>query len=151
MGPEASAGIPDWENPEVTGRNKEPAHCTLVPFGDMESATSGTQGTSPFYHTLDGEWKFHWVEKPGDRPVGFHESEYDVSHWDTIPVPSNWQMHGYGVPIYTNFKYPYSLSTKRGEIPRIDRAYNPVGSYRRTFTVPGEWLDSGREVFLHFD
>ncbi|MHA1734078.1 MAG: sugar-binding domain-containing protein, partial [Promethearchaeota archaeon] len=150
---------PDWENARVFGRNREPPHCTLVPFADVESAKGSPEHTdheqnwnTPFYKTLDGEWKFHWVEKPGDRPVGFQEPEYDVGTWGTIPVPSNWQRHGHGIPIYTNVRYPYSIvGKKEGEIPRIDRAYNPVGSYRRTFTVPGEWLDSGREVFLHFD
>ncbi|MBD3188445.1 DUF4981 domain-containing protein, partial [Candidatus Bathyarchaeota archaeon] len=150
--------IPDWENPEIIGLNKEPAHCTLVPFQTIEQAIAPWEPTdhernyqTPFYKTLDGIWKFHWTKRSSDRPVDFHDPGYNVSGWDNIPVPSNWQRHGHGIPIYTNVKYPYSLSTNKEEIPRIDREYNPVGSYRREFTVPVNWLDGTKQVFVHFD
>jgi len=135
---------PDWDNLSVIGRNKEPAHCTLIPYPDRESALDGTREASPFHLSLNGDWKFHWVRKPADRPRDFFEPAFDASGWDTIPVPSNWQMHGYGIPIYTNVRYPF-----RPNPPRIPHDYNPVGSYRTAFSLPAGW--DGRQVFVHFD
>jgi len=135
---------PDWDNLEVISRNKEPAHCTLIPYADRQTALVGTREASTFYKSLNGNWKFHWVRKPADRPRGFFEPEFDVTAWKTIPVPSNWQMHGYGKPIYTNVRYPFPADP-----PRIPHDYNPVGSYRTEFTLPADW--DGRQVFAHFD
>ncbi len=134
---------PDWENPDVVGRNKEPGHCTLMPYGTLEDALKGVRETSPFYQLLDGQWKFNWVRKPADRPMDFHADGFDAESWETIPVPSNWQLEGYGTPIYLNVPYPFPPDP-----PNIPGDYNPVGSYLRTFTVPSSW--QGREVFLHF-
>jgi len=125
---------PDWENPLMIGKNKEDARAVY----DDES--------SPFRQNLNGMWKFHWVSRPADRPMDFYRPEFPVDHWDEIPVPSVWQLHGYDVPIYTNIRYPKSIGTWR--LPRISRKHNPVGSYRRTFIVPPEWRD--REIFIHF-
>jgi beta-galactosidase len=134
----------DWENPEVVAVNKEPAHCTLVPYADLETALRADRKESPFYRSLNGNWSFHWVRKPADRPVDFYKPQYDVSSWKRIPVPSNWQMHGYGTPIYLNVPYPFPPNP-----PHIPHDYNPVGSYRRNFTRPQEWKD--RRIFVHFD
>lgn len=136
--------VSDWENPEVVGVNKEPGHCTLMPYPDLQSALACEREASTFYMSLNGEWKFHWVNNPADRPKDFYEPDYDVSSWDEIPVPSNWQMHGYDIPIYTNIKYPFPANP-----PYIPHDYNPVGSYRTFFTVPESW--KGRQIFLHFD
>ncbi len=134
----------DWENPDVTGINKEPAHCTLIPYSDIETALKADRKESPFYKSLNGNWKFNWVEIPADRPLDFYKPEYDVSNWKLIPVPSNWQMHGYGRPIYLNSRHPFPPNP-----PYIPHDYNPVGSYRRRFTVPDDWKD--RQIFVHFD
>jgi len=144
MARQARAETPDWENPAVLGRNKEPYHCTLLPYPDEESARAGTRDASPYHQSLNGVWKFNWVGKPDDRPRDFYKPEVDVSDWDEIPVPSVWQLQGYGIPIYTNVRYPFPADP-----PRIPHDYNPVGSYRRVFEVPGEWR--GRRVFIHFD
>jgi beta-galactosidase len=140
----AIAGVPDWENPQVVGRNKEPGHCTLVPYPDTDSALQCERQASEFYKSLNGKWKFNWVSKPSDRPVDFYKPSYDVSKWDEIPVPSNWQMDGYGRPIYLNIRYPFTVNP-----PYIPDDYNPVGSYRTEFEIPSGW--NGRQVFLHFD
>ena len=129
----------DWENPAIFGRNKEPGHCTLVPYPEGKDFDA-----SRFCQSLDGTWKFHWVTKPGDRPERFFEPDYDVTGWDEIPVPSNWELQGYGVPIYTNVVYPFPP-----EPPHIPHDDNPVGSYRTEFKVPDDW--SGCETFLLFD
>ena len=133
----------DWENPAVFGINKEPYHCSLLPYQDAESAIKGTREASKFHQSLNGKWKFHWVGKPADRPMDFFKPEYDVSSWDEIPVPSNWQLQGYGIPIYTNVAYPFPADP-----PHIPHDYNPVGSYRTSFAVPDGW--KGRRVFIHF-
>lgn len=135
---------PDWENPEVYGINKEPAHATLIPYPNVELALRAIRNDSPYYLSLNGKWHFNWVRKPADRPVDFYKPDFDVSGWDTIPVPANWQMHGYGIPIYTNIKHPFPANP-----PYIPHDYNPVGSYRRTFFIPSEWKD--RQIFIHFD
>ena len=135
---------PDWENPEVIGINKEPSHCTLIPYRDNRTALKADRTASPFYKSLNGKWKFHWVRKPADRPVDFYKPEYNISSWRDIPVPSNWQMHGYGIPIYLNIPYPFPPNP-----PYIPHSYNPVGSYRRQFTIGEDWKD--RQILLHFD
>jgi beta-galactosidase len=142
-----TAEVFDWEDPEMIGENKEPPHCTLIPYADRRTAAEGTRDASPFHVSLNGNWKFHWVEKPADRPVEFCKPDYDDSGWAEIAVPSNWQLQGYGVPIYTNTQYPFSPVDP--DPPHIPHDYNPVGSYRTRFTVPPEW--KGRQVFVHFD
>ncbi len=131
----------------MIGQNKEPTHNTLIPFQDIDSALTGNFESSQYNKSLNGNWKFNWVKKPSERPMDFYKENYDDSLWDEIPVPSNWQMCGYGIPIYTNVKYPYSV--KLDNIPSIDHDYNPVGSYRTEFTVPSDWFQ--RETFIHFD
>ncbi|MFO7975743.1 MAG: glycoside hydrolase family 2 TIM barrel-domain containing protein, partial [Candidatus Hydrogenedentota bacterium] len=135
---------PDWENPRIFGRNKEPYHCTLLPYPDKASACIGTREASPWHQSLNGMWKFHWVGQPDHRPRDFYRPEVDVSDWDDIPVPSVWQLQGYGIPIYTNVRYPFPANP-----PHIPHDYNPVGSYRRAFEIPAEWR--GRRVLIHFD
>ena len=136
--------VNDWENPAVTGINKEPRHATLIPFLNMEQAClNKTQ--SPFFQSLNGTWKFKWVKTPEVRPMTFFENDFDASAWDDIDVPSCWQMKGYGTPIYTNINYPFDKNP-----PKISgHNGNPVGSYRRDLIVPADW--NKRETFIHFD
>ncbi|GMV37642.1 MAG: beta-galactosidase [Fimbriimonadales bacterium] len=142
-GDRMTAQLPDWEDPTIVGRNKEAPRATAYPFADLRAAIEGKHEASPFVRSLNGDWKFRWVGKPADRPVGFEQPNYDDSQWDTIPVPACWEMQGYGIPIYTNVRYPFPANP-----PRIPHEYNPVGSYRRTFQVPADW--SGRRVFVRF-
>ncbi|MHA1659018.1 MAG: glycoside hydrolase family 2 TIM barrel-domain containing protein [Promethearchaeota archaeon] len=135
----------DWENLNIIGKNKEPAHNTLIPHASIDSALNNVEN-SIYLKSLNGKWKFHWVKKPAERPKNFFKVDFDDNKWDIIDVPSNWQMRGYGIPIYTNIQYPYSVKTE--VIPSIDHDYNPVGSYRRLFDVPSDW--NGREIFIHF-
>ncbi|MFB3879769.1 MAG: glycoside hydrolase family 2 TIM barrel-domain containing protein [Armatimonadota bacterium] len=139
--------INDWESPELIGQGKEPPHATLLPYPDAEAARKATRDASPFHLSLNGPWKFHWVPKPADRPLGFERLGYDDSTWPAIPVPSNWECQGFGIPIYTNVKYPFAPVDP--DPPHIPHEDNPVGSYRTQFTIPDAW--KGRQVFLHFD
>jgi len=144
----------DWEDPSVIGRNREAPHCTLMPYSDISSAKKGMPQESPWFMNLNGTWKFKWVGRPEERPVEFFKVEYDVSGWDEITVPSNWQLQGFGTPIYSNVPYPFQPDPPRvtSTPPENFTSYinrNPVGSYRRDFVLPNGWTD--REVFIHFD
>ncbi len=127
-------GVKHWENPQIVSINKEPAHATFSSFNDVKSALTLGRKESPYNKSLNGTWKFNWVKKPADRPIGFYNLEYDVSDWANIEVPSNWQMEGFGFPIYSISYYPFPINP-----PYITHDYNPVGSYRRTFQLPDNW------------
>ncbi|MCP4756560.1 MAG: DUF4981 domain-containing protein [Proteobacteria bacterium] len=137
-------GRPDWDNPFIIGSGKESGHIAALPYDTVDEARQGA--LFRWKQPLNGNWKFHWADKPANRPQGFYRPDFDPSGWDEIEVPSNWQIKGYGTPIYTNIIYPYSIDLK--DIPRIDHLGNPVGSYRRDFRIEAEW--NSREIFLHF-
>ncbi len=151
----------DWENPKMFDQHKEAPHATLMPFKDELSALTKKRKESVYYYSLNGTWKFNWVRKPSDRPVEFYKPSFDVSSWNDIPVPSNWELEGYGFPIYVNHQYEFAdfKAPVSQEIEFVDKIYpknpgkvphdyNPVGSYRRTFSVPDSWR--GRSIFLQF-
>ncbi|MDR1609910.1 MAG: DUF4981 domain-containing protein [Candidatus Symbiothrix sp.] len=138
------AQTPEWENPEIFGINKEPARATALPYSDEQQAIAGNYSASPYYRSLDGAWKFNWHKKPAGKPEGFYKQGYDVSKWDNIQVPGNWELQGFGVPIYTNITFPHPVNP-----PYIDHNDNPVGCYVRDFTIPETW--NGRRVYLHFE
>ena len=137
--------IHDWENPSVLSINKLPYHATLqLPSKEKECKE---------IVSLDGRWRFHWSRNPEERPADFFSEDFDVSQWDYINVPGNWQMQGFGTPIYININYPFvrnrpSVTT---EPPKHWTAYenrNPVGSYVTTFRVTKEMLS--KNLILHF-
>jgi beta-galactosidase len=111
QGPDSSDGSEDrqndWENQNVLERNKLPPRASFVPFASMEELKTGNPEASSFYISLNGLWKFRFSEKPGDRPENFFRTDFDDSKWALTTVPSNWEMEGYGYPIYTNIKYPH--------------------------------------------
>ncbi|MDR3626633.1 MAG: hypothetical protein P4L45_07360, partial [Ignavibacteriaceae bacterium] len=93
------------EDPQCLGINKEPYHATLMPYANLQEALKADRRASSFCRSLNGQWKFNWVPSPEKRPVDFYKPEYDVSGWKEIPVPSNWEVQGYGTPFYRNFGY----------------------------------------------
>jgi beta-galactosidase len=88
--PRPPDGVEEWQDPAVTGRNREPAHATMLPYATVEQALEGTREASPFCRSLDGKWRFHYVS-PADRPRDFQRSDFDDRGWPEIPVPSNWR------------------------------------------------------------
>ncbi|NOX89190.1 MAG: DUF4981 domain-containing protein, partial [Calditrichaeota bacterium] len=142
---QAQNPIPDWENPKMFDQNKEKPHAAPIPFANLQSALNKKEKESPYYLSLNGIWKFKWVEKPADAPEEFYKDDYDVSDWDDFRVPANWEFNGYGIPIYVNVRYEW---TDKPNPPKVPHDYNPVGSYRRTFTVPEGWQN--REIFIRF-
>ncbi|MFF4250470.1 glycoside hydrolase family 2 TIM barrel-domain containing protein [Streptomyces sp. NPDC001663] len=152
--PDATAdGTPEWNgNIAVFQLGTEPPHTTLMPYATLGQALAADRTRSPYRLSLDGKWKFAHADRPDDRDVDFHRTDLDDSGWDTIPVPSAWQLHGYDRPIYINITYPWWGPNGLGEDaqpPAAPTRYNPVGQYRRTFTVPRGW--AGRRTFLHFE
>ncbi|MCD4772359.1 MAG: DUF4981 domain-containing protein [Bacteroidales bacterium] len=135
----------DWEDPSIISRNKEKAHSTAISFNTLEQAIENNIQNSPNYKSLNGNWKFNWVKKPALRPRNFFKNNYNDENWKEIPVPSNWELEGYGIPIYVNQPYEFTSDPKP---PQIPHDYNPVGSYRTKFTIPENW--DGREIFIHF-
>jgi beta-galactosidase/beta-glucuronidase len=132
----------DWENPKVIGVNKEDPHCTLMPYNSERNARRFVAKKSENFISLNGNWKFKWLSDYHQSHTNYFTKEFDDQKWKEIEVPSNWQLKGYGIPIYTNIRYPFKTNP-----PFIERE-NPVGFYRRSFTIPEEWED--RELFIHF-
>lgn len=150
---------PDWENPQNLSQGREDSRAFFTPFANREEALKGDRHDSSLVISLNGEWKFNWVPEPSKRPVDFYKPETDVSGWASIDVPSNWQMRGYGTPIYSNQHYTFIRDWPRVMNPpktEDDKKYttpqtepNAVGSYRRDVELPADW--NGREVFIQFD
>ena len=138
----------EWENPRVFSVNAENPHATFVPFADEKTALAGDKTASPFFKSLNGDWKFKWVERPGNVPANFFRPDYDDAAWKTIPVPSNVEFQGYGIPIYVNMSYEWVKPPAQPNPPHIPHNDNPTSCYRQPFTVPAEWSD--KEVFIHF-
>ncbi len=146
---------PDWMNPSVIARNREAGHAPLGLYPDGEAALAGD---SPYARSLNGEWAFRFASAPAEAPHGFHRESFDVSDWDAIAVPGNWQLQGYDKPIYVNIGYAFpqdggrrapSPDAPHHALPPIPQGDNPTGSYRRTFSVPERW--DGRRVFIAFE
>ncbi len=139
----AMATANDWENPAVVGINKEPGHTENIDYATFEEAQAGNWEQASSLIKLDGKWKFHWAPKPAEKAEDFYLPAYDVKNWNEINVPGSWELQGYGVPRYLDEEYPFDPTP-----PGHDPENNPVGSYRRDFTIPAEW--SGQSIFLHF-
>jgi beta-galactosidase len=121
--------------------NREEARASSVSYATGAEALQF--GPSDRYISLNGKWQFAWSKTPAERPTDFYKPDYDISQWGEINVPGNWEMQGFGMPIYTNIIYPFPANP-----PYIPNDDNPVGSYRRWFTVPTDWTDD--RVILHF-
>ena len=156
----------EWESPEHVAHNKEQPRSTFYSFQDVDSARKVLPEASSFWKSLDGQWKFSWVKHPDLRPKDFFKPSFNVSGWDDIIVPSNWNLIGlkenqkYGTPIYCNqpviFKHSVRPDDWRGGVMREPPqdwvtydARNEVGSHRRNFTLDADW--DGREIFVKFE
>ncbi|UCE94891.1 MAG: beta-galactosidase, partial [Flavobacteriaceae bacterium] len=137
---------PVIENPAVVEINKLPARATFFAYESTELALGNDPKASENYQSLNGTWKFKWTRTPEDRPIDFYKEDYTVSDWDDIKVPANWELEGYGIPIYTNIPYPFSFD-KKPSPPDIPDGYNPVGSYKRNFEIPASWED--KQITIH--
>jgi beta-galactosidase len=136
---------PEWQDETRLHEGTEPPAATMARFPDEATARALHRDRSPFHVSLNGDWKYHWSPTPSARVAGFERTDFDDGAWKTIPVPSNVELQGYGIPIYTNINYPWKVTTP----PLVPEPNNSVSAYRRTFRVPDDW--AGREVYLTFD
>lgn len=159
----------EWQSPDSVAVNKQQPHAWFFSFRNIDEARKVLPENSSYWKSLDGMWKFHWAPNPDERPKDFFRTDYDVSKWDDIKVPMNWNMAGlqrdgknkYGDPLYSNQRVIFQHSWQpmndwKGGVMRTPpkdwmtyRNRNEVGSYRRTFTVPADW--KGQEIYLNFD
>lgn len=138
--------VHDWENHHVLQINREPARAAFTPFHAQKGDCS---------ICLDGTWKFRWTPVPDERIVEFYQTDFNDKDWVGFPVPANWEVNGYGTPIYVSAGYPFKIDPPRvmGE-PKVDyttyKERNPVGQYRRSFQLPAGWEARG-QTFLRFE
>ncbi|MFF4528764.1 glycoside hydrolase family 2 TIM barrel-domain containing protein [Streptomyces sp. NPDC001407] len=145
--PDPRAATVIGASPEVFQLNREPARSPLIPFADVPSALARHPADSPYYRSLNGEWRFAWSGNPADRPLDFYDQDFDSSDWGRIEVPGNWETQGHSEPTYFNVRYPWT-GYEEPTPPHAPASFNPVGSYLRTFTVPDEW--HGRRTLISF-
>ncbi|WP_082466141.1 glycoside hydrolase family 2 TIM barrel-domain containing protein [Sphingomonas sp. Leaf38] len=140
--PQVDQSRPDWENPAVFERGRLPAHATGFPFETRAAALMGDHSRSRRFLSLDGMWKFAFSADADKASTEFARADYDVSRWNAIKVPADWQTQGYDQPRYNNITYPFPANR-----PLIPHATNPVGSYRRDVDLPADWVRE--DVILH--
>jgi len=153
----------EWDNPLITSVNREAAHTLAIPMGDASDISKDKISLSPYYMSLDGKWKFLWKANPSLVNNNTCKKDYDDASWGDIDVPSSWQVYGlhnsksWDKPLYCNVAYPFSfdqntfsvMADRPGWFMYRGNMTNPVGTYRRTFTVPQEW--NGRDVYVRFN
>ncbi|WP_130859683.1 glycoside hydrolase family 2 TIM barrel-domain containing protein [Gracilibacillus phocaeensis] len=141
-------GYPEWNNnPEIFSLNRLPQHALAIPYLHKQQAFERKKADSPFYHSLNGQWFFHFSERPDQRIPDFYQTTYDHTDWNTIKVPAHWQLEGYDYPQYTNVTYPW---VEHDDIkpPFAPTNYNPVGQYVTHFSITEGWEEL--PVILHF-
>ncbi|GGK12110.1 beta-galactosidase [Yeosuana aromativorans] len=135
---------PEWENPEIFQINREEPTATFYRYTDKGSALKNDSWeASPLYKSLNGTWHFYYADSVQARPVDFYKDDFSLKGWNTIEVPSNWEMKGFGIPVYTNIKYMFPANP-----PYIPHNINNNGSYKRDFEIPQDW--DGKDIYLHF-
>ena len=153
----------EWDDVGINSVNREKAHTLSIPFANEGAVGENKMEQSPYYQSLNGVWKFRWVKEPNLRPKGFEAVGFNDAAWDNIDVPATWQVYGvrhnksWDKPLYTNVNYPFSydgnsysvMADRPGWFTYNSNMKNPVGSYRRTFTVPASW--EGRDVYVRFN
>ena len=134
---------PEWQSQYAIGKNKLAPHTYIWPYANADAVGEGNYEQSPYYMSLNGKWKFHWVKNPDHRPKEFYKPSFYTGGWADIDVPGNWERQGYGTAIYVNETYEFDdpLFNFKKNPPLVPYAENEVGSYRRTFTVPADWKD----------
>ena len=132
------------ENPSIYELNQEEGHTIVVPYSSAAEAIRNNRNDSRWYLCLNGTWKFHLADRPEETPEYFFRTGFNDSKWDTIHVPSDWEMQGFGDPLFRNVSTPF-----KPDPPHVPRDYNPTGSYRKVFNLPQAWED--RQIFLRME
>lgn len=136
---------PEWENPEIFEINREEPTATFYSYPSAKDAlTNDSWENSSNYRSLNGTWDFYYADSVQARPTDFYKDNFSIKGWDTISVPSNWELKGHGIPVYTNIKYMFPVNP-----PYIPHKLNNNGSYKREFEIPEDW--DGKDIYLHFE
>ena len=153
----------EWDDPTKTSVNREEAHTLAIPMATQSDVAKNDMTASPYYQSLDGTWKFYWVSNPSKVNNTWCSKDYNDGTWTNIDVPASWQVYGirhnknWDKPLYCNVAYPFSFNENTYSV-MASRPYwftykddmtNPVGTYRRTFTIPDEW--EGRDIYVRFN
>ena len=144
---DASPTFTEWHDLDVNSVNRYPCHTSYFAYESEAAAGRGDMKSSVNYLTLNGKWKFNWVENADQRPTGFWVESFDDSKWGDMPVPGIWELNGYGAPEYVNTGFAWRAHFKDNP-PQVPVKDNHVGTYRRTITLPEGW--SGRQIIAHF-
>ena len=146
--PAAAQQQPEWQSQYAVGLNKLNPHAYVWPYATAADVQKGAYEESPYYMSLNGKWKFHWVKNPDTRPKDFYKPSFYTGGWADINVPGNWERQGYGTAIYVNETYEFDdkMFNFKKNPPLVPSEENEVGAYRRTFTIPAGW--EGRRVIL---
>lgn len=141
----------ELQTPDIVSVNRMSMRAEAYAYENSALAAKRQKENSAYFISLNGTWKFNWVQDPAKRPLDFYKTDYNDTNWKDFKVPANWETNGYGLPIYVNQPYEFAGQTKRGarlnppfDIPADN---NPVGSYRKTIEVPANW--DGRQIFIH--
>ncbi len=153
----------EWDNPKITSVNRETSHTVAIPMASASDVAKNDFTKSPYYISLDGKWKFLWTKNESQVNTGIYAKDYNDKSWTDIDVPASWQVWGlnnkksWDKPLYCNVAYPFSfnesnysvMADRPGWFMYNNDMKNPVGSYRRTFTIPADW--AGRDVYVRFN
>lgn len=137
----------EWQDPSVNQLNRLPMRASYFAYENAEKAAAGDREASARFMSLNGPWKFFWVENADQRPTDFYKTDYNSAGWQTIPVPGIWERNGYGEAVYINPGYPWS-HIERPVPVKVPEQNNHVGSYIREVTVPESW--KGEKIYIHF-
>ena len=141
-------------DPQLLSINKLPPHASFTSYIDETSALNKDKANGSFYLPLNGTWKFHYTEKFKERPMNFMEPDFNTADWKEIKVPGNWELQGFGDPIYVNVGYEFvspgfDKYPQEPNPPMVPEVWNPTGTYRRDFALPANW--KGKRIFLSAD
>ena len=133
---------PEWEDPEIFQINREEPTASFYRYtSEKDALENESWENSTLYRSLNGKWNFYFADNPQQRPAEFYYEGFDTSGWDSIDVPSNWEIEGYGIPFYTNITYMFPPNP-----PYIPHEMNNVGSYKREFEIPQDW--DKKDIYL---
>ena len=147
VGLTAFAQQPEWQDPNVNAINRAAMHTNYFAYESEQAALKGCRLVSDNYMTLNGTWKFNWVQNADQRPTDFYKVDFNDKGWDNIQVPGVWELNGYGDPIYVNVGYPWRSQYKNNP-PYVPTVNNHVGTYRKEIELPADW--KGRQIMAHF-
>ena len=137
----------EWKDPKINHVNRAPIHASYFAYESEKLAGEGIKENSDNFLSINGMWRFFWVDNPDARPTDFYKTDYNDKGWAAMNVPGLWELNGYGNPIYVNIGYAWRNQFQNNP-PEIPMENNHVGSYRREITIPANW--NGKQIFAHF-